>query len=354
MAEFDASKLRMPNLRILGQDTRPLFADAKGDKDNGQLPPALAAHAGFNRVFQNGKLTFGLMAPFKGYPDTPIPDVSDLVKNAKLAEEAGFAALWMRDVPFYDPYFGDVGQGQDPIALLGALTGQTKEIALGTAGLILPERNPIHIAQAAATLEIMSQGRFLLGMASGDRKSEYKNFGRKWEEHGEIFKEGWNLTKTLLETPKRPHFNSEYYNNLNGTLDFIPQLEQQLPMVAIGRCRQDLDWLANNADAWIWHGVAEDETAQIVAKLQDLNQDGYWHPFGYQNFVELLEDPDAPCQLYNKIYLRGGAKSLAQFWKQQRKQGLAHVIISLKPSNRPAADCIRDLHDYVFDEVNQD
>ena len=57
MAEFDASKLRMPNLRILGQDTRPLFADAKGKKDNGQLPPALAAHAGFNKAFQKGKLT---------------------------------------------------------------------------------------------------------------------------------------------------------------------------------------------------------------------------------------------------------------------------------------------------------
>ncbi|MGZ1326633.1 hypothetical protein ACXO9W_03615 [Lactobacillus delbrueckii subsp. bulgaricus] len=43
----------------------------------------------------------------------------------------------------------------------------------------------------------------------------------------------------------------------------------------------------------------------------DLNEDGNWHPFGYQNFVELLDDPDAPCELFNKIYLRGGAKSMA-------------------------------------------
>ncbi|MFR0586222.1 LLM class flavin-dependent oxidoreductase [Lactobacillus porci] len=354
MAEFDASELKIPKLQILGKDTQPLFADAKGKQAGGQFPPALATHPGFSRVFHKGRLTFGLMAPFKGYPDTPVPDISDLIKNAKLAEEAGFAALWMRDIPFYDPYFGDVGQGQDPIALLGALVGQTTDIALGTAGLIIPERHPIHVAQAAATLEIMSRNRFMLGLVSGDRKSEYKNFGRKWDERGEVFKEGWGLTKSLLENPTGTHFSGNYYSNLNGTLDFIPRLDHQLPMIAIGRCRQDLDWLANKADAWIWHGVAEDETAQIVAKLQDLNQDGYWHPFGYQNFVELLEDPDAPCQLYNKIYLRGGAKSLAQFWKQQCKQGLSHVIISLKPSSRPAEDCIRDLHDYVFDEVNQD
>ncbi|RZM15325.1 dehydrogenase [Lactobacillus delbrueckii] len=89
---------------------------------------------------------------------------------------------------------------------------------------------------------------------------------------------------------------------------------------------------ANEPDAWIWHGIDEDETSQVVAKLSDL---GNWHPFGYQNFVELLPDPDAPCQLYNRIYLRGGARSLAAFWKKQRQQGLSHVIVNLKPT-KPA------------------
>lgn len=70
-----------------------------------------------------------------------------------------------------------------------------------------------------------------------------------------------------------------------------------MPLVAIGRCRQDLSWLANEPDAWIWHGIGEDETAPAVKKLNDLNEDGNWHPFGYQNFVELLDDPDAPCEL---------------------------------------------------------
>ncbi|WP_396583602.1 hypothetical protein [Lactobacillus delbrueckii] len=81
-----------------------------------------------------------------------------------------------------------------------------------------------------------------------------------------------------------------------------------MPLVAIGRCRQDLSWLTNEPDAWIWHGIGEDETAPAVKKLNDLNEDGNWHPFGYQNFVELLDDPDAPCELFNKIYLRGGGQ----------------------------------------------
>lgn len=47
-----------------------------------------------------------------------------------------------------------------------------------------------------------------------------------------------------------------------------------MPLVAIGRCRQDLSWLANEPDAWIWHGIGEDETAPAVKKLNDLNEDG--------------------------------------------------------------------------------
>lgn len=69
-----------------------------------------------------------------GYPDTPIPDISDLGDIAKLAEDLGFSALWIRDVPFYDPNFGDVGQGLDPMVTMGYLAAKTKKIAIGTGG----------------------------------------------------------------------------------------------------------------------------------------------------------------------------------------------------------------------------
>lgn len=73
----------------------------------------------FSQVFQQNKLTFGLIAPFKGY-DKHLPDeLTDIGDTAKLAENLGFSALWVRDVPFYDPNFGDVGQGFDPMVTLG-------------------------------------------------------------------------------------------------------------------------------------------------------------------------------------------------------------------------------------------
>ena len=116
MAEqFADHHLNIPRLSILGTDNSDLFhpqAASKGSQ--AQLPKEMSKHPGFARVFKPGKLTFGLIAPFKGYPDTPIPDVFDLGESARLAEKAGFAALWIRDVSFYDPCFGDVRQGLDP------------------------------------------------------------------------------------------------------------------------------------------------------------------------------------------------------------------------------------------------
>ena len=107
------------------------------------------AHRGFARVFQPGRLTFGFIAPLEGYPDSPAPTMRHHLAMARKADEAGFAALWLRDVPFYDPSFGDVGQVFDPMVYAGFLAGVTSRIAIGTAGIIMPLRDPLAIAKQA-------------------------------------------------------------------------------------------------------------------------------------------------------------------------------------------------------------
>lgn len=109
---------------------------------------------------------------------------------------------------------------------LGALAMTTDKIVLGSAGFILPERNPIHVAQAAVSIDRLSNHRFLLGLVSGDRKNEFKAFGRDWNERSEIFREGWDLTKKSLTHPNRLHFSGNYYSKLTGSLSVVPQLEE--------------------------------------------------------------------------------------------------------------------------------
>lgn len=332
----------IPNLSVLGQDHSHLFAKAEAAMESRPLPAELAQHRAFARVFQRDRLTVGLIAPFKGYADTAIPTIEDLGATAALADRLGFAALWLRDVPFYDPNFGDVGQGLDPFVALGYLAARTENIALGTAGIVAPLREPIHIAKAAASTEVLSGGRFILGLSSGDRPVEYPAFRADFDNRAERFREGWQLIRTLTGQDF-PKFTGQHYGNLEGNIDLVPKIPQRLPMVAIGRARQELSWLANQADGWIWHGVNPKDTANIVNGLAELNEDGHWHPFGYANFVEVLEDVNAPARLYNNIYLRGGSKGLLEFWREQKEQGLAHVTLNLKPTRRPAAENLQDL-----------
>lgn len=65
---------------------------------------------GYNSVFRPNKLSIGLVLPIEAYAVGAEPTMADHLGTARLAEELGFSALWLRDVPFNVPSFGDPGQ----------------------------------------------------------------------------------------------------------------------------------------------------------------------------------------------------------------------------------------------------
>ena len=109
---------------------------------------------GYNSVFRLNRLSLGLVVPLETYPRGPVPTMEHHIERVQLAEELGFSAVWLRDVPFNVPSFGDAGQTYDPFVYLGLLAGQTTWIALGVASIILPIRHPAHVAKAAATADV--------------------------------------------------------------------------------------------------------------------------------------------------------------------------------------------------------
>ena len=92
---------------------------------------------GYDSVFQMNRLTLGLVVPLEAYPYGPVPSMIRHLERVRLAEELGFSAIWLRDVPFNVPSFGDAGQLHDPFVYLGLVAGQTERIALGVASIIL-------------------------------------------------------------------------------------------------------------------------------------------------------------------------------------------------------------------------
>jgi len=310
------------------------------------LPQDLLNHRAFARVFAPGKLTFGFIAPLEAYPDTPGPTLRDHERLARRVDQAGFSALWLRDVPFYDPSFGDVGQVLDPMVYAGFLAAATEHIAIGTAGLVLPLRDPLIIAKQAASVDQLLGGRFLLGLASGDRPGEYPAFGADFHNRAERFREAFQVIRHTLGTAW-PTLPTTYYGQLTGQLDLVPKpAAQRLPQLAIGFAGQSLEWLHTQADAVISHLAEPADTARLVSQWHALGEGEPYRPFGYGTFFDLDKNPDLPLQ--RGRVLRAGRKALIELWQRQQEQGVAHVALNFKPLSRPAEAVIDELAEYVL------
>ena len=74
--------------------------------------PAIAAgfpsiNRGYDSVFRHDRLSLGLVVPIEPYRDGPVPTMERHVERVQLAEHLGFKAVWLRDVPFNVPAFGN-------------------------------------------------------------------------------------------------------------------------------------------------------------------------------------------------------------------------------------------------------
>src|ERR1700752_2940216 len=74
----------------------------------------------------------------------------------------------------------------DPFALLAFLAGRTRRIGLGASVIVLPYRNALVTAKAAATVDQVSGGRFIFGIGVGWDEAEFKDLGLPFRERGRL------------------------------------------------------------------------------------------------------------------------------------------------------------------------
>ncbi|MFC3058443.1 TIGR03571 family LLM class oxidoreductase [Paenirhodobacter populi] len=312
----------------------------------GAPPPELATHRGYARVFQPGHLTFGFIAPLESYPDSVGPTLEGHAAMARMVDDAGFSAIWLRDVPFYDPNFGDIGQVLDPLVYAGYLAAITRRISIGTAGIVLPLRDPLIVAKQAATIDQLLGGRFLLGLATGDRAVEYPAFGIDYDTRSARFRDALAMIRAATEQ-EWPVHASHFYGTLNGGLDLVPKpAAPRLPTIIIGHAGQTLDWTAQNSDGILSYIANPAHIPAIIAQWRAASPATVFKPYGYGTLFDLDRDPDMPVQP-GRI-LRGGRNALRELWLRQQEMGVSHVGLHFKPQRRPASEVIDELGTYLL------
>ena len=303
---------------------------------------------GYNTVFNPGKLSIGLVVPIESYKQQAIPTMETHIQVAKKADKLGFSTLWLRDIPFNVPSFGDAGQMFDPFTYLGFLAGQTEQIALGVASIALPLHHPVHVAKSAATIDQLSNGRLILGVASGDRYDEYPAMRKDYLSRGEQFREAFEYIRSAQDV--YPELESVSYGNLKGHIDILPKATgHKLPLLMTGYSQQTLEWNAEHTDGWMSYPKDLYQQEQTIKRYREqVMQSGRFDkPFMQPLYVDLQNDDNfKPVPIH--LGLRTGVNYLKMYLNQLQDIGVNHVAINLRFNSMDISETLDILAEKVL------
>ncbi|MBC8719550.1 LLM class oxidoreductase [Ochrobactrum sp. Marseille-Q0166] len=328
-------------------DTAPSVSISEGASSD-----AFALHPGYNRMFRADHLTVGIFLPLRFYHGS----MSVLEGQAELVgsiDRHGFAAVWLRDVPLFDPGFGDAGQVFDPFTYLAYLAAKTERVALATGSAVFSLRHPIDLAKMATTIDQLSGGRLVLGIASGDRPVEFPAYGVDFDTRGQRFAEAVAWFRRLV---------AEGSPSINGRLgamtgaDLLPKAATgRIPLIVTGSSRQTPEWVATHADGWLTYPQpthtpeGPKRLAKNIRAWREKIGGGGFRPHMTNEWLDLVADPHFPrTPLQGGFVLRTGRNGLIDLLGEWRDAGVNHAALGIQFSERPAAEIIQELAEEVL------
>ncbi len=307
---------------------------------------------GFNTTFQPDELSIGVVVPIENYPNSPVPKMYDHLDRVRLIEELGFKALWIRDIPLNLPSFGDAGQTFDPFTYLGFLAGQTSSIALGVASIALPLHHPLHVAKSASTIDQLSKGRLILGVASGDRPEEYPAMGIDFESRDQLFREAFSYIRKSHEN--FPLIEKSHFGSINQHADILPKpTGTKLPLLITGSSRQSIDWNAKNGDGWMNYPRNLYMQKQSIGEWRALIKTGepFDKPFMQPLYIILEEDMDfRPVNI--PLGFRIGINPLIEYLHSLREIGVNHVAMNFRFNHSSIPETLEQISKYVLPQFH--
>jgi alkanesulfonate monooxygenase SsuD/methylene tetrahydromethanopterin reductase-like flavin-dependent oxidoreductase (luciferase family) len=151
--------------------------------------------------------------------------------------------------------------------VLAGFATRTSRMLLGTDILVAPFYHPVRLAEDAALLDVMSGGRFVLGIAIGYKPDEFALYGTELEKRGARFEEQLRIMRALWTTD-RVDFAGRYYK-VEGRLEPRPLSSAGVPLWIGGWGELTLRRAATLADNWI-PGPTADLTRLVAGKAQFL------------------------------------------------------------------------------------
>ena len=177
-----------------------------------------------------------------------VPDVPGIYAYAERAEALGFESLWAWDHVLLgvEPAFPIL----DSITMLGAIAARSRRIKLGTGVLVLPLRNPVVAAKALGSLDVISGGRLVLGVAAGWYAREFDAVGAPFKQRGRQFERNLDIL-TRLFAEERVTLRADEFNLREAVM--VPRTIQRPrpPILVGGYVDAVLRRAATTGDGWL-------------------------------------------------------------------------------------------------------
>jgi probable F420-dependent oxidoreductase len=238
---------------------------------------------------------------------------------AQAMEGAGFESLWVAEhVVLPDTGFRIPGRTPflDPLVALTYLATASKTLKLGTGVIILPQHNPLVLAKAMASVDVLSEGRLLAGFGVGYLQPEFQALGASFEDRGARMDE-YLEAMLAIWSQEKPEYHGRFASFADIQAYPRPLQQPSPPIVLGGSADLALRRTVKYAQGWLGWGLNLKRAQQLIERLRQLQQE--------------VERPEQPGEL--EITVNFATEVKPEEVEQLAQLGVQRIVLSL-----PAAD----------------
>ncbi len=260
----------------------------------------------------------------------------EFMEEVRLGESLGFDSVWLEEHNGVKDHYWP-----SPLTALAGVAACTERLVFGTDVLIVPFYHPVRVAEDAATLDVMSRGRFILGAAIGYKPDEFALYQAPMQMRGARFEEAIALIRQLW-TQDCVDFEGKYYQVHNLKIEPRPAEAGHPPIWIGGWGDMSLARAARLGDAWL-----PGPTANLEKLLEA--QSAY-----RQSLVQLGKDTAAHATPLTREVMIAESDELA------REIAIKHLLVAYRDEygsaqwQHPLIGRSDSASADVFDEIAQD
>ena len=281
-------------------------------------------------------MKYGIILPNVG----PLAHIESLARVAQRAEHLGYDGVFLSDhiaIPTElrsaYPYRSDgrfpltaADLILEPVTTLAYLAAVTTRLHLGFSVLVLPYRHPVLNAKMLGTLDVISNGRLIVGAGVGWMAEEFAALDADFDARGAVTDEHITLLKSFW-TETAPDVRGAYYSVASLGMAPMPVSQPHPPIWTGGISAPALRRAANLADGW--HGVRQspDDVSKVTGRIAELRASRGASMAGFTISLRAgLDVTDDAFTGASRTPLRGSAEQVAGDLAQYQQAGLDYLV----------------------------